>query len=661
MNQRLLQSRSSPPSPRRLAFRGCWRGRRAPRWDSWKKDLGWQPHTVRAAISGLRKGGAEVTSTGDGKVPAYRIVSVSRSRSFGMNTEPRFLSVLDLPSDLATLLQLWEAAFGSPPEHLVVAGVHAEGAELASPMRHGGRLSAAAPQAPDLDRLRPREQGDAGRLAGARQPAGARMERPRLPCRGAGGRLPLRRPDLGVAVGDRTADHRHRVVRTPLLRAHHVGAELDAEDPLRHLHPEVLRGRARAGVQLAACPTRGLCCLRPSQGRGLDAGYPNGTTTVGSRVGRSNGRHCNAAGSDHVGRVDRVVLYKIDRLTRSLADFAKLVERLDRAGASFVSVTQSFNTATSMGRLTLNVLLSFAQFEREVTAERIRDKIAASKKKGLWMGGNVPLGYAADGRTLKINEEEARIVRLIYDLYLQRGPVRAVKQELDQRGLEDARNEQQAPRQADQAALPFGIGHLHYILSNPVYAGRIRHRAQIHDGQHPAIIDPAIWDDTQDRLAAGAARSREGSGSRDRRHAVTSPLAGKLFDETGDRLTPSHAKASSGKRHRYYVSNRLIRNSGEQDLSGWRLPATELEDLIARQVLRRARRSGLADAARECGRWNILTDLASRPKHRGSCRARPAPRTGWWPRKCPPGHLGGVECHLGHSGDRYQGHPAHGW
>ena len=290
------------------------------------------------------------------------------------------------------------------------------------------------------------------------------------------------------------------------------------------------------------------------------------------------------------GRVDRIVVYKIDRLTRSLADFAKIVDRLDAAGASFVSVTQSFNTATSMGRLTLNMLLSFAQFEREVTAERIRDKIAASKRKGLWMGGNVPLGYEADGRTLKIHQPEAATVRTLYDLYRTHGTIRQVKDAAARLGLRT--RERVAPDGRRSGGNAFDRGHIHHVLTNPVYAGRIRHRAQIHDGQHPAIIDPAIWDDTQDRLATGAARSREKSGSRDRRHAVTSPLAGKLFDETGDRLTPSHAKASSGKRHRYYVSNRLIRNSGEQDLSGWRLPATELEDLIARQVC-----SALADPA----------------------------------------------------------------
>ncbi len=275
------------------------------------------------------------------------------------------------------------------------------------------------------------------------------------------------------------------------------------------------------------------------------------------------------------GRVDQIVVYKIDRLTRSLADFAKLVERLVAAEASFVSVTQSFNTATSMGRLTLNVLLSFAQFEREVTAERIRDKIAASKKKGLWMGGNVPLGYEPDGRTLKIREEEARTVRAIFGLYLERRSIIAVMHEADNKGLRRRSGATGEPQ-------PFGRGHIHYILTNPIYAGRIRHRDQIHEGQHPPIIDPDLWERVQSMLTQGAAR-RRGNGKSS--SSNTSPLSGKLFDETGDRLTPSHAN-KKGRRYRYYVSSRLItgadgrKSAGASDC-GWRLPAQALEQQIA--------------------------------------------------------------------------------
>jgi site-specific DNA recombinase len=280
------------------------------------------------------------------------------------------------------------------------------------------------------------------------------------------------------------------------------------------------------------------------------------------------------------GHVDQIIVYKIDRLTRSLADFSKIVDVLDAAGASFVSVTQSFNTATSMGRLTLNMLLSFAQFEREVTAERIRDKIAASKRKGLWMGGNVPLGYDPDGRTLKINEVDARIIRTIYDLYKEHRNIRIVKTEADKRGLKTAIRTLSSGRLKGGTA--FSFGHIYYILCNPIYAGRIRHKAKVWPGQHPALIDPVDWDGVQEQLKSGAVVSRSGkgrSGEGVKKHV--SLLAGKVFDETGDRLTPSHTKTGKGRRLRYYVSHRLIRSTGPKDPSGWRLPAPELETLVA--------------------------------------------------------------------------------
>ena len=274
------------------------------------------------------------------------------------------------------------------------------------------------------------------------------------------------------------------------------------------------------------------------------------------------------------GRVDQIVVYKVDRLTRSLADFAKLVERLDGAGASFVSVTQSFNTATSMGRLTLNVLLSFAQFEREVTAERIRDKIAASKKKGLWMGGNVPLGYDADGRSLRINEDEARTIRTIFDLYLEHGSMRALRQVVRQRCYTSRIRKLSSGRQV--GGVLFDIGHLHYILTNPVYAGKIRHKEKVYEGQHKAIIDVQTWQLVQERLADRSA----GGPKRSAKAKEPSLLVGKLHDETGDRLTPSHAN-KKGRRYRYYISHRLIKMSRSRASDGWRLPAPELERTIS--------------------------------------------------------------------------------
>lgn len=288
-------------------------------------------------------------------------------------------------------------------------------------------------------------------------------------------------------------------------------------------------------------------------------------------------------------RVDQIVVYKIDRLTRSLADFAKLVDRLDAAETSFVSVTQSFNTATSMGRLTLNMLLSFAQFERKVTSERIRDKIAASKRKGMWMGGHVPLGYRADGRTLKIDEAEAHTVRTLFKLYQKLGSIRDAKIRAEALGLRSRRRERSCGRVS--GGIPFDRGHLHHILSNPIYAGRIRHKEQVYDGQHPAIIDPQAWDKVQDLLQSGAAISRG-----TRKKATTSPLAGKLFDETGDRLTPSHSR-KNGKRLRYYVSRRVIAGGCEKHPDAWRLPSEQVEGLLTEMINRHLGRPGAAASA----------------------------------------------------------------
>src|SRR4030088_183606 len=272
------------------------------------------------------------------------------------------------------------------------------------------------------------------------------------------------------------------------------------------------------------------------------------------------------------GRIDVIVTYKVDRLTRSLADFARLIEIFDAHHVSFVSVTQQFNTTTSMGRLTLNVLLSFAQFEREVTGERIRDKIAASKKKGMWMGGNVPLGYDADERTLVINPAEAETVRHIFALYRELGCVRRVKEEADRLGLRTKCRT--AANGTERGGKPFSRGHLYTLLSNPIYTGQIAHRGALHPGQQPALIDDESWSTVRDQLAAN---------TRDHRHrakaAEPSLLAGLLVDARGDRLTPSHA-VKQGRRYRYYVSAALITDAGTDRAQGWRLAAREIEEAV---------------------------------------------------------------------------------
>src|SRR5215472_870740 len=202
------------------------------------------------------------------------------------------------------------------------------------------------------------------------------------------------------------------------------------------------------------------------------------------------------------GRIEIVVVYKVDRLTRSLPDFARLVEIFDAQGVSFVSVTQQFNTTSSMGRLTLNVLLSFAQFEREVTGERIRDKIAASKQKGLWMGGNVPLGYRVSDRALVIDPAEAETVRCIFALYREHRCVRRVKEAADQLGLKTKR----AARAdgVERGGKPFTRGHIYAVLSNPIYTGQIAHKDQLYPGQHPALIDAETWAAVRDQVAGNA-------------------------------------------------------------------------------------------------------------------------------------------------------------
>ena len=275
------------------------------------------------------------------------------------------------------------------------------------------------------------------------------------------------------------------------------------------------------------------------------------------------------------GRIGMIVVYKIDRLTRSLTDFAKLVEKLEEKGCSFVSVTQAFNTASSMGRLTLNVLLSFAQFEREVTAERIRDKIAASKKQGMWMGGLPPLGYdphpEPKTRELVVNEAEAETVRTLFSLYDRLGRINAVEAAAAEARLRSKHHRFRSGR--EQGDGPLSAGQIHKILTNPVYHGLIRHKDRTWPGRHPAIIDGDLWVRVQEKLKTASRRKRGR-----RSEAETAPLTGKLRDETGDRLTPTHC-LRQGKRHRYYISNRLI--SGGPDRTGWRLPAQKLEKAVA--------------------------------------------------------------------------------
>ena len=228
-----------------------------------------------------------------------------------------------------------------------------------------------------------------------------------------------------------------------------------------------------------------------------------------------------------VGRIDIVVVYKVDRLTRSLLDFAKLVEAFDKAGTSFVSVTQSFNTTTSMGRLTLNMLLSFAQFEREVTAERIRDKLAASKQRGMWMGGTPPLGYRPDGRSLAIVEDHARIIRSIFRTYLDLGNVRLLQDRLEIDGILKPTRTTKAGR--PYGGGPFSRGELYAILGNPIYIGRIRHGKTTYAGLHPAIIEQEVWEKVQRQLRENCRGTRSSTRVR---HPSSSPASCSMIGES---------------------------------------------------------------------------------------------------------------------------------
>src|ERR1700729_1927883 len=280
------------------------------------------------------------------------------------------------------------------------------------------------------------------------------------------------------------------------------------------------------------------------------------------------------------GRIDVVVVYKVDRLTRSLSDFAKIVEVFDKREVSFVSVTQQFNTTSSMGRLTLNILLSFAQFEREVTGERIRDKIAASKQKGMWMGGLPSLGYDVKERKLLVNEAEAATVRHIFQRYLQLGSVRALRDDLAARGIVSKRR--RASDGSPYGGQRFSRGALYLMLQNRIYRGEIVHKGKASPGEHAAIVDEELWRKVQNRLEANRLERREGD-----KAIEPSPLTGLVFDAQGEPMTPTHA-AKKGTRYRYYISRRLIIGSDEGTAAdrphGQRIPASNLEALVTDRV-----------------------------------------------------------------------------
>ena len=270
-------------------------------------------------------------------------------------------------------------------------------------------------------------------------------------------------------------------------------------------------------------------------------------------------------------QIDIIVVYKVDRLTRSLADFAKLVEQFDEHDVSFVSVTQSFNTTSSMGRLTLNVLLSFAQFEREVIGERVRDKIAASKRKGIWVGGPVPLGYRSVAKKLEIVPEEADLVRKIFSDYLRLGSLGALAASLNGEGLKP-KPRQLTNNRTIQAAC-YRVGPLAYLLKNRFYIGDVVYRGEIHPGEHPSILDHDLFEAVQARLKD---QTIERSALR---AASPSLFAGRIFDDRDNPMTPAHAN-KQGVRYRYYVSHALLQGQKSSAGSVPRVSAPDIEKLV---------------------------------------------------------------------------------
>ncbi|MDE2133255.1 MAG: recombinase family protein [Alphaproteobacteria bacterium] len=322
-------------------------------------------------------------------------------------------------------------------------------------------------------------------------------------------------------------------------------------------------------------------------------------------------------------RVDVIVIYKIDRLTRSLMDFAKLAELFESEGVSFVSVTQQFSTTTSMGRLMLNVLLSFAQFEREITGERIRDKIAASKKKGIWMGGNVPIGYEFKDRALIINDDEAETVRTIFRLYLEQGNVRKVWVEAGRLGLKTKVRPKSDGRII--GGNRFFPGHIYSVLKCPIYVGRIHHKGETFPGNHAAIIDSETWDAVQARLAGNRVDRRSYPNAKD-----PSPLVGLIFDSKGTRFTPTHT-SKGGKRYRYYVDQALTKGITPATADIPRIPAMEIEHIVRKGFADfLANTKNLLDALGD-GLNGVATERALKQARALEAELRAATPSSWMP------------------------------
>jgi DNA invertase Pin-like site-specific DNA recombinase len=304
-----------------------------------------------------------------------------------------------------------------------------------------------------------------------------------------------------------------------------------------------------------------------------------------------------------LGKIDIIVVYKVDRLTRSLADFAKLVELFDQHSVSFVSMTQSFNTTSSMGRLTLNVLLSFAQFEREVIGERVRDKIAASKRKGIWVGGPVPLGYASINKKLVVVPDEAETVRTIFQRYLELGSVRALIQDLDRRGIRTKRRAGTNGRAT--GGIRFGVGPLAHLLRNRFYVGEVVYRGKVHRGEHEPIVEEILFEAVQAKLTASAAARQL------RLRGSPAILAGRIFDDRGNRMTPTHTN-KLGARYRYYVSHAILQKRKGEAGSISRVPAPDIEAIVVKALRDRLGTDSTDERTKPTNERNLIEQYVER-------------------------------------------------
>ena len=337
------------------------------------------------------------------------------------------------------------------------------------------------------------------------------------------------------------------------------------------------------------------------------------------------------------GKIDVIVVYKVDRLTRSLADFAKLVELFDKHNVSFVSVTQQFNTTTSMGRLTLNVLLSFAQFEREVTSERIRDKIAASKRKGLWVGGMAPLGYDTKDRKISVNEVEAERVRTIFRSYLRLGSLNLLMADLRKQGI--VTKVRTLKTGETVGGIPFTRGPLAHLLRNRFYIGEVSFKGEVLRGEQPAILDRELFETVQAKL------NEQVNSHKTARMKSEALLTGRIFDDRGNRMSPSHAR-KRGIKYRYYLSSALLQGRPERAGSVRRVPAAEIEALVVAAVRERLNYRGRKTSK------TSTTEASSIP----TSRASKSNRMNWssnLPKRRDPNPVRNTTAHFVSRGKRY--------